>query len=1334
MIRFNHPCRLYKRQADERVSPVFLMMEGSQLNSSDMHTGDNNLKLRKKIILPLALLVLLLLLVVYQVFYQERLNDWESDRVRQSILLERQFHNQLQEQINLLSTAEEAMIHNADLMQPFLQRDRELLYQRALPIYEKLNLSQQITHFYFTDINRVNFLRVHQAGRHGDTINRPSTLKAVRSGSTAWGLEIGPLGTYTLRVVRPIFNEGGHGERIGYLELGMEIEHLVETISQNVGMDFVLLLEKDAVERSVWESGMRRLGRNASWEQFDQHVVVYGTTEEAIQELKRLFGEDHANEIRLEKIGHLLDQQQGEIFNFIFIAINSSAAGHQGALVAIQDVTEIGKRIDQRMAATLVVGCLLLVAFILFLFLFLGRLERWIVQQQREANRALEEREARFRTITESTNEGIVSIDPNGEVIFWSQGAEGIFGYSKDEMIGQSINRIIPEHHRESHVAGLARVRDGGESRVIGRSIDVEGLHKDGRELSISLSISSWQSGDHRYFLGVISNITERKQREALLEAAKESLEAASRAKDEFLATMSHELRTPLTSIIGNSQLLAESALDEDQRQLLHTVEISSQSLLSLVNDILDLSKMESGKFQIDHAPFDLSVLLDEVCNMFEVTARDAGIRFTIDQQFKPEYQMWGDGKRVGQILINLLSNALKFTEEGSVVLTVSRDDEKLSFAVEDTGIGMTLDVLERLFRPFVQADSSISRRYGGTGLGLHVSLSLAQAMGGNITVTSEESVGSRFLFTLPYKESELPLKENGQVERASSASVLYEQFSGKVLVVEDTFELQMLESRILQSMGVDVTLAGNGEEAIACASDETFDLILMDMQMPVMDGVEATRQLRARGNRVPIVALTANVMQKHYRMFEEAGADGLLEKPINKVDLQHVLRRYLREGLQGPTTEAVDDSLKAGSRGRGYPSEGPIPLLVVDDEMSVLELYQTVLEDGMDSAVDQKLDEFLESSEPDNRPSTGGEFTLVLAQQGSDGVELARTALQQGAPFPVAFIDMRMPPGIDGLETARRLRQLDERIYIVFVTAFMDIDPETIDLELNYGTLYLNKPFDRKEVRQIARMLARNWQRDRALEEQIVPGSGQSATDGEHIRDAQKPTLDESLKKHFGTTILLAEDMPEIQALVRRILERIGFTVLMANNGKEAVEIATHQQTDLILMDIQMPVMDGIEATEALRNMGYTTPIVALSANVLERYRDTFTKAGGDEFLSKPVDKKMLVELIDQLIPHPGRLQEAVEPEDEVDGELLGIFLESAAHSKEELLKALAEENWERVKEVAHSIKGSGTSFGFPQLTEMARQVCDTYDTKQLERLPELTGELIGGLSGVLS
>ncbi len=383
----------------------------------------------------------------------------------------------------------------------------------------------------------------------------------------------------------------------------------------------------------------------------------------------------------------------------------------------------------------------------------------------------------------------------------------------------------------------------------------------------------------------------------------------ANRAKDQFLAMMSHELRTPLTSIIGYAEILGKSIADqlsEKQATMLHSIAVSGRTQLTLINDILDLSKIEAGKFEIVDEEYVLTALLDELDDIFSLRAREAGVAFLIKQEVQLEHQLVGDSVRIGQILMNLLSNAVKFTEQGQISLSVvlEQESQRICFKVEDSGFGMSPEVLDRLFKPFEQADNSITRKFGGTGLGLNISWNLVEMMGGEISVESEVGVGSCFTVKLPFRPSEKRVPD--RVEHGSLSAQV--QFQGRVLLVEDTPELQVLVEELLSTQGVEVVLASDGQEGVERALSEGFDLVLMDKHMPAMDGIEATQTLRLAGFNKPIYALTADMMKGQQEELIEAGCDGVLGKPIDETLLRKMLRNHL-EQVEQSTAPAVEES-----------------------------------------------------------------------------------------------------------------------------------------------------------------------------------------------------------------------------------------------------------------------------------------------------------------------------------------------------------------------------------------------------------------------------------------
>jgi len=551
------------------------------------------------------------------------------------------------------------------------------------------------------------------------------------------------------------------------------------------------------------------------------------------------------------------------------------------------------------------------------------------ISQRRRTEEAVVNSEKKLRDLVDGSIQGILILD-RLTPLFCNRACANLFGYDTPEEF--IANGSIARHLTAETTTGFDEIwtalmrgeHDGAVRRrqllsLQGRIVDAEVVGRriqwDGR--------AAWQV--------TMFDVTERVAREAELNTAHSRLEVqaqdlaelarslenerqraehASAAKSQFLAMMSHELRTPMTGVLGMADLLRLTDLNEEQRDLTQLLTRSARMLLDLLNDILDFSKIEAGQLQIERTPFKVSGIVADVLKLFESTAAEKGIELESELPAAYADGVVGDPKRLRQVLVNLVNNAIKFTEKGVVKIAMQQqvegDDITLRFAVVDTGIGIGDDDRPRLFEPFIQADVSTSRKFGGTGLGLAICKRLVEAMDGRIGVESEAGAGSRFNFSVRVRRGELHSQEARSEEQVSAERAMPRFAPRRILLAEDNDTSRYLITTMLKRHGHDVDAVENGALALEAVTKKAYDIVLMDMQMPVMDGPEATceiRKLAAPVGTIPIIALTADLVADHRRSYLRSGVNVVVGKPVNWLELEQEMDRQLRSA--GQRTEA---------------------------------------------------------------------------------------------------------------------------------------------------------------------------------------------------------------------------------------------------------------------------------------------------------------------------------------------------------------------------------------------------------------------------------------------
>ncbi|MEO5331599.1 MAG: response regulator [Magnetococcus sp. YQC-5] len=663
--------------------------------------------------------------------------------------------------------------------------------------------------------------------------------------------------------------------------------------------------------------------------------------------------------------------------------------------------------------------------------------------EKKRVQKILKESEHRFRVITDAVSEAIVAVDQTRCIAFWNQGAKKIFGYTKREILGQSLLNLIPKRFHEEYQWLFDEQPANQNAHLIGSAIEGTGVKKNGQEFPLEFSINSWIEGNQNYFVSVMRDITKRKLNEQkILEQSIKLLEmekAANKAKSDFVANLSHEIRTPMNGIICLTDLALRIETARDTREYLFKIANASQSLMGCLNDILDFSKIEAGKLDLYPVMFNPGELFHKLADMFGSQAADKGVEliFSIPDDYFST--LFGDSKRLEQILINLLRNAIKFTHDGTVIVKAHPHPKQigpvtLQFSIEDTGIGIAPERLEKLFTPFAQADPSIALTYGGTGLGLNICKQLVDMMGGRIWTESTLGQGSVFHFTVNIvSPSEL-----------NKPLIVPEMLRDlKILVVDDHVMTRSIMETILRNFNFTVTTVDSGEASLielldAHTMGTPYHLVFMDWRMSGMDGIETAKAIHQEFfNRTPpqpspkIIMLTAFGKNTIQTTAEQSGIDLFLHKPVTQAHLFNAILEVFGTQISREhhiEMQVLNEELEASMR-----LGGARVLLAEDNYINQQVASKLLARVGV---------------------------TVNIANNGQEAVEMLQTT-----PYDAVLMDVQMPV-MDGHTATRTIRKDPKfsTLPIIAMTAHVLESAREASLASGMND-HITKPIDIKQL-----------------------------------------------------------------------------------------------------------------------------------------------------------------------------------------------------------------------------------------------------------------------------
>jgi len=870
--------------------------------------------------------------------------------------------------------------------------------EKPYAIYKLNNLLQY--HFIFP--NNVSFLRMHKPEKFGDNLTgiREDFEIVNKIQKSVHGFTQGRT-AHAFRNSYPSYND--NHQHIGAFEISYPTELLQNYLNEISSIHSHFLIHKNVFDTKTWKRDDLILNYQQSKEN-DDFMVTTPKNHNPADCLDnnplydKLLKQKVKESMKRSKIFsyYLIDNGTAKVLTFL--PVKQAVTKDVIAWIVAYENDSIIYAIIENLYITRLISVIIILLILIILY--------YIVIQKIE----IISREKKFKIIFDASLDGILLIDPKTDkFIEFNTNAYKMLGYSKNEYRSFTIKDI--EYANNVDLYKSSRLKDGFNS------FKTQHKTKNGAIKDINVTLQMISLDSQNIIQVTFHDITKQKSLEKSLEKAKQKAEEATQAKSEFLANMSHEIRTPMNGIIGLSHLVLKTKLDNKQRGFIEKIDNSAKALLGIINDILDVSKIEAGKLTIDKVEFDLFKIIDNTIDLISFKAHEKNLELIISYDNHMGKNFYGDSLRISQIIINLLGNAVKFTESGEIGIYISKvKKDRYRFEIQDTGIGLTKEQEEKLFKAFSQADGSTTRKYGGTGLGLRISKQLVELMGGKIWIESEYGVGSKFIFEIDLKEIEKEQK--------------YTIFSDKkVLVVDDNRSWHEILASTLEMFGICVEHSYSGDETLKLLADcdNKFDLILMDWNMPELDGIETTRKLneQCKENIPPAVIMVSSFRQESIaKLADDVGINLFLQKPLNPSLLNDVLVNiFLNKSVDNivQKKDSLSDNINLLS--------GCHILLVEDNKTNQLVML------GL-----------LEDSEIDIDIANNGEEAINMYDKNQDKYELI-------------LMDLQMPV-LDGYEATKYIRAKNKQIPIIALTA--NAMKEDVERTKAVGMdEHLNKPIE---------------------------------------------------------------------------------------------------------------------------------------------------------------------------------------------------------------------------------------------------------------------------------